>query len=1359
MAFDQTTRNRLQKLVSEARLLLTVEFTRQLQNDYGLDPESGNISPIEVLTGLDDERLSTTKILRETFNHYQSTSPNDSAKDLLERIVREQAFTMLNRFAAIRMAEARGIVFESISNGYQSKGFQLYSRIAGSGLGSTFDSYRNYVFSVFDELALDLAVLFDRFSPFGRLFPRQAALEELLDLLNDPEIDHLWAEDETIGWIYQYFNSKDERKKMRDESAAPRNSRELAVRNQFFTPRYVVEFLTDNTLGRTWYEMTRGETALVEKCRYLVRRPNEIFLESGENAPLETDESNENLSQEELLKKPVYVPHRPLKDPREILMLDPACGSMHFGLYAFDLFLAIYEEAWDLEETGTNAFTRSHQLKPLRATYENDKECFIRDVPRLIIENNVHGVDIDPRAVQIAGLSLWLRAQRAWAEQNVKSTDRPQIRRSNIVCAEPMPGEADLLKEFIGKHFSETSEKRLLGEFVRRIFDSMKLAGEAGSLLKIEEQVADLIAGSREQWRKLLENKESYLFEGARINVQPGLDFEVGEITAGDFWDRAEGEIYKALRRYSEASEVGVGYQRRLFADDAAQGFAFIDLCRKRYDAVLMNPPFGEGTASSKEHLKTNYPVSKSDLFAAFIEEAFQRCEHNGFVGAITSRTGFFLSSFEKWRDAVLGRCARVTALIDLGSGVLDTATVETAAYVLSKSANRSSICVNLDDVAVAQKESRLRRLLGPPLDSAVCLIGAAEIASLPGFRFIYWIPKKLQQLFSTLPNLKEAGFHACVGLQTNDDFRFLRTSWEVPREELQSERTWANFYKGGEYSPCFDDIHLVVDWERNGRRIKEHTMFLGNSPSRHVVNEQFYFVSGLAYVNISSVGFSCQPMPEGIVFSIQGQYLGPKEMRNLFDLFSSSTVAALLDVINPGRHYQAGQVQLLPIPRSTTLDTGSRIAEQIAAIKLGQALVCEDSRTFLSVAQDLSDQSLDTIANRQWATLCESRALIAAAFRSIDQRAFELYQLDEASIRFIEAATANAKENDGTYKTTSFAPIECLGSCKHWVAESVISYVVGCLFGRWDIRYTTGRLPSPELPDPFAPLPVCPPGMLQNGIGLPATLEDVPADYPLKIAWNGILIDDAGNPNDVENRLREVFQDVWKDHADAIETEACEILGVPTLREYFRRPAGFFAGHLKRYSKSRRQAPIYLPLSTKSGDYTLWLYYHRLTDQTLYAAVNDFVDPKLRQVKDEAASLGSKHGRSRDDEKRLEHLTELTFELEELRDELLRLAPVWKPNLNDGVQITVSPLWKLFKLPKWRKTLEDTWKKLEKGDYDWAHLAYLFFSERVREKCRHDKSLAIAHGLEDLYEEQTAKPRKSRTKQAQTASLPLADG
>ncbi|MCB0256790.1 MAG: SAM-dependent methyltransferase, partial [Anaerolineae bacterium] len=322
MAFDQSTRNRLQKFVNDARNLLTEEFTRQLQATYGLDPKAGSVAAVSSLTHLDNRQRQTANVLRDTLAHYLATThgkgEKDRTKQALSRIVREQAFTVLNRLAALRMAEARGFLLETIAKGYNAKGFQLYKQLAGSSLGETGEAYRNYLYSVFDEFSLDLAVLFDRHSAQGRLFPRESALLELLELINHHEIEPLWAEDETIGWIYQYFNSQEERKKMRAESQAPRNSRELAVRNQFFTPRYVVEFLTDNTLGRIWYEMTQGKTSLIDSCRYLVRRPTEVFLKPGEPAPEQEKAAGEAeaLSQEELLKQPVYIPHRAIKDPR-----------------------------------------------------------------------------------------------------------------------------------------------------------------------------------------------------------------------------------------------------------------------------------------------------------------------------------------------------------------------------------------------------------------------------------------------------------------------------------------------------------------------------------------------------------------------------------------------------------------------------------------------------------------------------------------------------------------------------------------------------------------------------------------------------------------------------------------------------------------------------------------------------------------------------------------------------------------------------------------------------------------------------------------------------------------------------------
>lgn len=120
---------------------------------------------------------------------------------------------------------------------------------------------------------------------------------------------------------------------------------------------------------------------------------------------------------------------------------------------------------------------------------------------------------------------------------------------------------------------------------------------------------------------------------------------------------------------------------------------------------------------------------------------------------------------------------------------------------------------------------------------------------------------------------------------------------------------------------------------------------------------------------------------------------------------------------------------------------------------------------------------------------------------------------------------------------------------------------------------------------------------------------------------------------------------------------------------------------------------------------------------------------------------------RTCDDEKQFEALQAFELELIELRDTLLKLAPTYKPHHDDGVQISACPLWPLFRHRPWQKVLKDTWAELEKGDYDWAHLAMNYWPERVREKCKTDKSLAIAHGLEDLYIEPEAKPKKARGK------------
>jgi hypothetical protein len=900
MAFDKSTRNRLAKFVADARDVITDEFTEQFQSLYGIS-STGEITALEDLRHLEDAGLAIAERLRERIDYLVKTHPDEADGDemAVKRLAREQAFTILNRFAAVRMAEKRGLIEESVGQGYQSKGFTTFEYVAGSGIGEIYERYRRFLFCLFDELTVDLGVLFDRSSPSSLLFPRETALLNLLELFQASDLERLWEEDETIGWIYQYYNDPDERKKMRKESAAPRNSRELAVRNQFFTPRYVVEFLTDNTLGRIWYEMTRGETRLKEQCRYLVRRPNEIFLKpideygfegcqewvqevlSGNFAAAEPDATweemsavalaldgfeaaeqlglgdvhdyvrergdraieqgqvddatlldqwlllfsvqrgilreglqgrdekygtaaravweawvraakgeaedseEESLSQEELLKQPFIIPLRPAKDPREIRLLDPACGSMHFGLYAFDLFEAIYDEAWELESQ-VELLREDADRKPLRESFDS-KDEYLRQVPRLIIEHNIHGVDIDPRAVQIAGLSLWLRAQKSWQSQEVRPADRPRVRRSNIVCAEPMPGSEEMLEEFV-----ETLDLPLLGELVKTVFEKMELAGEAGTLLKIEEEIRSAIQEAKKAW-EALESKPQELFSTEELNEttnQPELSALERSLTGGrkaltaDFWQTAEHQVLDTLRGYAEQADAD-SYQRRLFADDAARGFAFIDLCRKRYEAVVMNPPFGDWSVGFRQAAKIAYPVSHHDIMTAFVERGGKILKEGGRLGAITSRTCFFLGSFTEWRKQIVLDLLSPRLIADLGTGVMDSAMVEAAAYILSRTSRpepKNLFCCRL--VTERNPANRLLHAVSSATRSELLpectVLDPTEFEAIPNAPFAYWATPKIRSLYSQCEAFEGAHRIVRQGGVTGNDERFLRLPWEI---------------------------------------------------------------------------------------------------------------------------------------------------------------------------------------------------------------------------------------------------------------------------------------------------------------------------------------------------------------------------------------------------------------------------------------------------------------------------------------------------------------------------------------------------------------------------------------------------
>lgn len=645
---EKETRHRLERLTQQARRLLEQEFREQLEGRYDILLD-GRI-PLAPGAHLSPrERVLWDKLVAAVA-HKRSQGVTSSAA--VAAYLREAAFHTLNRFVALKMLEARKLVQECISHGEDSTGFKEFIALAPGLVALPDKGYRLYIETLFDEIAQEVRALFDRRDAATLLWPRRQALLDLLAALNDPDITSIWGEDETIGWVYQYFNGEDERRQMRAESQAPRNSRELAVRNQFFTPRYVVQFLTDNSLGRMWREM-RGADTQLDHLDYLVK-PEEGF---EERAP---------------------------KDPRDLRVLDPACGSGHFLLYAFDLLagdptrslFGIYEEAWRAEPAPKSEVTG----RTLKEDYGSEL-ALRRVIPELILKHNLYGVDIDPRAAQIASLALWMRAQRAYNDHKIPAQDRPLIARTNIVTAEPMPGDRSMVAEF-----ASTLRPNVLGDLFQRMVEEMRLAGELGSLLKIDHALESAVAAARKQFVDT-KKPEQFALPGFERPKMQQLEFDLSGISDESFFDSAEERIMQALESYVAGAPATLSVRRQLFAEDAAQGIAFIDLCRKRFDVVLMNPPFGAGSLAAKKAFELAYPRTKNDVYAAFVERGIELLHPTCYLGAITSRTGFFLSSFQKWREEILLKEAPPTVFADLGMGVLDSAMVEVAAYCLRKEA------------------------------------------------------------------------------------------------------------------------------------------------------------------------------------------------------------------------------------------------------------------------------------------------------------------------------------------------------------------------------------------------------------------------------------------------------------------------------------------------------------------------------------------------------------------------------------------------------------------------------------------------------------------------------------------------
>lgn len=586
----------------------------------------------------------------------------------------------------------------------------------------------------------------------------------------------------------------------------------------------------------------------------------------------------------------------------------------------------------------------------------------------------------------------------------------------------------------------------------------------------------------------------------------------------------------------------------------------------------------------------------------------------------------------------------------------------------------------------------------------------APELFSLiSGSPFAYSVSGKVRGVFKDLRSVSDSGVVVAEGLNTTDNERFLRLYWEV---SIVSPDRWALLAKGGEHSRYYADLHLAVNWRNSGAEMKAISKQMYGSETKRIYGQSHYFRSGLTYSQRTQKGLSFRVFPEGAIFNVKGPALITEDPHPfaLLALANSSCFRRLVELQTSFGSYNVGYLQKTPLAEFGQHKTRlTDLARSAWRLKRALDTTEETSHAFAlpaALRARLGDDESTSI-----------EAELERIQSEIDAIALDLYGISggdfgaEQGGEVVDVEGEPALNADGEGNDDDDLAIVDL-------TAGLLSWAVGVAYGRFDWRLATGERAAPRDPEPFDPLPGRSPGMLPDGSG------------PFH-AHAGILVDEQGHPHDLARLIEEVL----------VRVDA----PVPgDVRRWLQRE--FFGFHLQRYSKSRRKAPIYWPLSTMSGSYTLWVYYPSLSSQTLYAAINDFVEPKLKQVGADVTALRKKgSARTRDDERQFEAMQAFELELIELRDTLLKLAPTYKPNHDDGVQISAAPLWPLFRHKPWQKVLKETWAKLEKGDYDWAHLAMNYWPERVREKCKTDKSLAIAHGLVDLYIEPEAKPKKAR--------------
>lgn len=808
--------------------------------------------------------------------------------------VREAAYTLLHRLVILRVLEAVGLRRgRVVSGGWESTIYKDLRQLAPALIRDDTEGMGFLIEALVDELSLDLPGVYGDVG-LTRLIPvPPATLRHLLDALDDPTLRSCWTDDTALGWIYQYWNDPDrealDRKLAKGGKLA---NDEIASKTQLFTERYLVEWLLQNSLGPLWLRMcykqgwtpeavSSGALARLEQKRAAWRADLAAGRISAEVELSTDDEQEERWRYYVAQDLPAGAAEDLPRTLSELRLLDPACGSGHFLVVAFDLLFALYqEEARHRGMAGQPGWTDAR-------------------IARHILEQNLHGLDLDPRAVQIAAAALWLKARRAAPDV--------EIGRLNLVASNlglgALPPDDPALVALRDELSALGVAPKLADALVGRLGD----ADHLGALLQVDAALEEAL----DEQARPEEARQTGLFAQRRAARRQGFD--------------------AALERFLVQHSAGEDLGLRLRGEQLAKGARFVRLLRRGgYHLVVGNPPYQGsqklGDKRTKAYIERHYPEGKHDLYAAFLLRGLELAGPGGLSAMITMRGWMFIQQFAELRATLLKQHTLV-GLGDVDRGAFEEIGGAVVASVMSVFCNviapeAQSYAVRAtpaEDMGGVGVTSRKRAgLLGQRERFAFEFKSLSKVIDAP---IVYWWSKDLIAAYESTHKIGDV-CPARFGLTTGDNTRYVRSVWEVSLQSVScliedrapsAEEPWAPFVLGAQGRRWFDQGQNLIRWHNLGLEVKVKAEAQYGSYTRQIRNEDLYFKAAVSFPTIGST-FSGRLHRFPSIISNASSSVFSNRPNQIVCLFNSAVAQKVLESLNPTVNFQVGDVNRLPL-------------------------------------------------------------------------------------------------------------------------------------------------------------------------------------------------------------------------------------------------------------------------------------------------------------------------------------------------------------------------------------------------------------------------------------------------------------